>query len=358
MSGWIQFKQVSKAYSTQAGHVQVLREIDLEIERGEFVAIIGKSGSGKSTLLNMLTGIDRPTTGQVRVGETIVQQLSESQMALWRGKNVGIVFQFFQLLPTLSLLDNVMLPMDFANRYTLRERKTRALELLEMVDMHAHAEKLPAALSGGQQQRVAIARALANDPPLLVADEPTGNLDSATADSIFQLFRQLVAQGKTIVMVTHDSDFARRATRTIVVADGAIVNTYVARALTALDMNQLSLAAANLERVVYPPGSYIIRQGDAADKFFILVQGECDVLLSHPGGAEINVDHLTPGAYFGEMALVRGGTRTANVRAWNQSAVELMTLDRATFNNLAQQSRELKMELDRIIAARAARIEP
>jgi ABC-type lipoprotein export system ATPase subunit len=355
MPSWIQCKKIEKTYRTPAGNVTVLRDINITIERGEFVAIIGKSGSGKSTLLNMLTGIDRPTSGEVWVGETQLHRLSESQMALWRGQNVGIVFQFFQLLPTLSLLDNVMLPMDFANKFTLRERKTRGLELLETVGMREHAHKLPSAISGGQQQRVAIARALANDPPLLVADEPTGNLDSATADSIFQLFTELVAQGKTIVMVTHDNDMARRATRTIVVADGEIVNTYVARALTALDINQLSLAAERLERAVYPPGSTIIQQGEIADKFFILVQGECDVSLKHPGGSEIVVDHLTPGCYFGEMALVRGGTRTANVRAWKKSPVHVMTLDRETFNDLTQESPLLKQELDQIIAERLKR---
>lgn len=355
MPGWIQFKALQKVYRTAAGDVPVLRGIELDIERGEFVAIIGKSGSGKSTLLNMLTGIDRPSSGEVWVGDTAIQRLNENQMALWRGQNVGIVFQFFQLLPTLSLLDNVMLPMDFANRYTVRERKTRALELLETVGMSEHAQKLPSAVSGGQQQRVAIARALANDPPLLVADEPTGNLDSATADSIFQLFLRLVRQGKTIVMVTHDNDLARRATRTVVVADGEIVNSYVARALTALDINQLSLAAAHLETRVFAPGSLIVRQGEMADLFFIIVQGECDVFLSHPGGAEIMVNHLTPGEYFGEMALVRGGTRTANVRAWNPSPVQVMTLDRATFTQLAQDSRVLQDELERIIAARLDR---
>lgn len=355
MTGWIRFQDVKKTYQTAAGSVSVLREIDLEIERGEFVAVIGKSGSGKSTLLNMLTGIDRPTTGQVWVGETAVHRLSESRMAVWRGQNVGIVFQFFQLIPTLSLLDNVMLPMDFANRFPAREQKTRALDLLELVSLREHAHKLPSALSGGQQQRAAIARALANDPPLLVADEPTGNLDSATAKSIFQLFNELTAKGKTIVMVTHDNDLARRATRTIVVADGEIVNTYVARALTALDINQLSLAATKLEHKVYPPGALIIRQGDAADKFFIIVQGECDASILLPGGTEILVNHMTPGEYFGEMALLRGGTRTANVRAWNESPVQVMTLDRETFDNLARESPVLQAELERIIRARVER---
>jgi putative ABC transport system ATP-binding protein len=171
----------------------------------------------------MITGIDRPTLGQVLVGDTAVHTLSEGQLAVWRGKHLGIIFQFFQLLPSLSIIENVMLPMDFCHMYEPRERRERAMALLEQVEMAHQAHKLPSAVSGGQQQRVAIARALANDPPILVADEPTGNLDSKTANAVFQLFEELAAQGKTILMVTHDSDLARRASRAIVVADGQIV---------------------------------------------------------------------------------------------------------------------------------------
>jgi putative ABC transport system ATP-binding protein len=201
---------------------------------GEFVGIIGKSGSGKSTLINMLAGIDRPTSGEVDVAGTRVDQLDESRMAQWRGHNLGIVFQFFQLLPMLSLLENVMLPMDFCHTYPAGERRTRALRLLDMVGMADQAGKLPSALSGGQQQRVAIARALANDPPIVVADEPTGNLDSKTAESVFSMFEALVKQGKTIVMVTHDSALARRVKRTVLIADGEIVNEWLAHALPLL----------------------------------------------------------------------------------------------------------------------------
>jgi putative ABC transport system ATP-binding protein len=188
------------------------------------VAIIGKSGSGKSTLINMITGIDRPTSGEVLIGDTAVHTLSEGQLAVWRGKHLGIIFQFFQLLPSLSIVENVMLPMDFSNMYAPHERSERAMTLLEQVEMAHQAHKLPNAVSGGQQQRVAIARALANDPPILVADEPTGNLDSKTANAVFELFEGLAAQGKTILMVTHDSDLAGRASRAIVVADGQIVS--------------------------------------------------------------------------------------------------------------------------------------
>ena len=221
----ISLDNVVKEYETAAGAYVALRGINLRIDRGEFVAIVGKSGSGKSTLINMITGIDRSTSGVVRVAGVDLGGLSEGKLAVWRGRTIGIIFQFFQLLPTLTVAENVMLPMDFCNIGTARERRARAAALLERMDLSEQADKLPAALSGGQQQRVAIARALANDPPLLVADEPTGNLDSRTADSIFHLFEQLAEQGKTVVMVTHDNDLSNRAGRAVVVADGQIVSS-------------------------------------------------------------------------------------------------------------------------------------
>ena len=231
----ITLRGVTKSYATPAGAFQALKSIDLEVAPGEFVAVIGKSGSGKSTLSNMITGIDRPSTGEVIVACTPVHTLREGQIAEWRGRNVGVVFQFFQLLPTLTVLENILLPMDFCNLYTARERKERALHLLEQVEMVEHAGKLPTALSGGQQQRVAIARALSNDPSIVVADEPTGNLDSRTADAVFHLFENLVAEGKTILMVTHDDDMARRVTRTVTIADGQIASdTGAARAQIAV----------------------------------------------------------------------------------------------------------------------------
>ena len=219
----IDLRQVAKAFETPAGPFMALKQIDLQIDAGEFSAVVGKSGSGKSTLLNMITGIDHPTSGAVLVGSKAIHQMNEEQVAIWRGRTIGVVFQFFQLLPTLSVIDNVMLPMDFCNVYSRRERQKQALRLLEQVELTQHALKLPAALSGGEQQRVAIARALANDPPIIVADEPTGNLDSKTSADVFVLFENLVAQGKTILMVTHDHDLARRARRVITLADGEIV---------------------------------------------------------------------------------------------------------------------------------------
>ncbi len=195
----------------------------MQVDEGEFVAVVGKSGSGKSTLINMITGIDTPTSGEVFVASTPVHALNQEQLAVWRGKNVGIVFQFFQLLPTLTVAENVVLPMDFGNVYSPRERRERAIALLDKVGIADQADKLPANLSGGQQQRAAIARALANDPPVLVADEPTGNLDSHTSEAVMQLFADLAADGKTVVMVTHERDLSRYFTRTITLSDGEVV---------------------------------------------------------------------------------------------------------------------------------------
>jgi putative ABC transport system ATP-binding protein len=219
----IDLRSIVKIYESAAGKVAALNGVNLQIFPGEFVAVIGKSGSGKTTLMNIITGIDRPTIGEVFIAGTALHNLNEGATAVWRGNSVGVVFQFFQLLPTLNVIENVMLPMDFCHRYSLKERQKRALYLLDQVELVDYANRLPSALSGGQQQRVAIARALANDPPILVADEPTGNLDSTTAASVFSLFEKLVNQGKTIVMVTHDQDLVKQVFRTIFIKDGRIV---------------------------------------------------------------------------------------------------------------------------------------
>jgi len=219
----ISLTDVVKVYDTGEVPFTALRGINLDVSAGEFVGLIGKSGSGKTTLVNMITGIDRPSSGTVVIDGTPVHKLNENQLAVWRGKTIGVVFQFFQLLPTLTVVENVMLPMDFCNMFTPSERPQRALHLLEQVEMADQAHKLPSALSGGQQQRVAIARALANDPPIIAADEPTGNLDSKTADAVFSLMERLVDEGKTIIMVTHDSDIASRVRRSLHVSDGEIV---------------------------------------------------------------------------------------------------------------------------------------
>jgi putative ABC transport system ATP-binding protein len=216
----ISLSHVSKTYETPAGKFAALQDVDLEIRAGEFVGVVGKSGSGKSTLLNMVAGIDRPSSGSVAVAGTEVHALSENNLAAWRGRNVGFVFQFFQLLPTLTAAENVMLPMDFSKSIPLRERRKRAISLLDRVGVERHADKLPATLSGGEQQRVAIARALANEPPLVLADEPTGNLDSITATEILDLFRDMANRGTTVVIATHEADIARVIDRKIEISDG------------------------------------------------------------------------------------------------------------------------------------------
>ena len=219
----ISLQQLSKSYDTPAGECRAVRNISLEIGSGQFVAISGKSGSGKSTLLNLAGGIDRPSSGAVVVGGTAIQGMSESELARWRGRSIGFVFQFFQLLPTLTAVENVMLPMDFLRAVPVGERRGRAMTLLESVGVADQAAKLPATLSGGQQQRVAIARALANDPPVLLADEPTGNLDSQTGASILRLFAKLAADGRTVVIVTHERELAGLVDWSVELADGVMV---------------------------------------------------------------------------------------------------------------------------------------
>jgi len=219
----IELRGIGKSYQTPAGKFPVLREINLEIITGEFVAITGKSGSGKSTLLNLIAGLDSPTKGELMVARTPIHRMAENALARWRGKTIGVVFQFFQLLPTLTTAENVMLPMDFLDARPAKQRRARALELLELVGIADQADKLPAALSGGQQQRAAIARALANDPPIVIADEPTGNLDSETARIVLNIFRKLSDLGTTVIVATHERDISAAADRIVGLADGNLV---------------------------------------------------------------------------------------------------------------------------------------
>ena len=224
MPDFIRFKQISKSFESAAGRFDALKSIDLNIGQGEYLAVVGKSGSGKSTLLNMLTGIDHPSQGTVIINSTDVHALNESRLAKWRGENIGIVFQFFQLIPTLTILENLQLAMDFVDIIPKGERKKRAESLLGQVDISEHADKFPSALSGGEQQRAAIARALANDPPVVVADEPTGNLDSKTTSDVLELFARLVAKGKTVVVVTHEDLSDYEYDRVITLNDGFVVS--------------------------------------------------------------------------------------------------------------------------------------
>jgi ABC-type lipoprotein export system ATPase subunit len=334
----IDLRDVHKYYKTAAGDFHALNSVDLQINPAEFVSVIGKSGSGKSTLLNMIAGIDRPTSGEVYVNGTAVHELNENRMARWRGKNLGVVFQFFQLLPTISVIENIMLPMDFCHTYPMRQREKRALELLEMVELAEHAYKLPTALSGGQQQRVAIARALANDPPIVIADEPTGNLDSKTADSVFELFRNLVEQGKTMIIVTHDSGLAKRTDRTALITDGEIVNEYVAKVMPSLSREQLLHATHIAREQSYPAGSIILAEGTNADAFYIVTQGTVEIVLPRPNQSDVIVVQLGPGKYFGEMEFFHDRRSRASVRASKAGPVEVLSIGYAEFGELLSQS--------------------
>src|SRR5215216_4295344 len=311
----IDMQDVHKYYKTAIGDYHALKNIDLCICAGEFVSIIGKSGSGKSTLLNMITGIDHPTTGEVYVNGMAVHALNENRMARWRGKNLGIVFQFFQLLPTISVIENITLPMDFCRTYPMREREQRALDLLEMVELKEHAYKLPTALSGGQQQRVAIARALANDPPVIIADEPTGNLDSKTAESVFAMFNQLVKQGKTIIIVTHDSGLAKQTDRTALIVDGEIVNEYVSKAMPTLTQEQVWQATHSAKRLTFEPGAMILTEGTNAECFYIVAKGTVEVVRPRENQSDVIALQLGPGKYFGELEFFHETKHRASIRA-------------------------------------------
>ncbi len=334
----IDLREVNKYYKTAVGDYHALESVDLQINAGEFVSIIGKSGSGKTTLLNMITGIDRPTTGEVWVNSTAVHGLNENKMARWRGKNLGIVFQFFQLLPMISVIENIMLPMDFCRTYPLNERRKRAMELLELVELADHAHKLPTALSGGQQQRVAIARALANDPPVVIADEPTGNLDSKTAESVFALFNDLVAKGKTIIIVTHDSGLAKRTHRTALIADGEIVNEYVAKAMPTLTPGQLLQASRTAKTQAYEAGSMIFSEGTNADAFYIVAKGTVEVILPRLNQSDVVAVQLGPGRCFGEMEFFHEKKHRASIRASEAGPVEVLAIGYDKLSELLNQS--------------------
>jgi len=348
----IRLHKVVKVFRNAAGEFTVLKGLDLTIKQGEFVAIVGKSGSGKSTLLNMITGIDHPTSGQVVINHTDLYSMSESQRSLWRGKNLGIVFQFFQLLPMLTLLENVMLPMDYVDMYDFDERPKRARELLAMVGLEKQANKLPSAVSTGQQQSAAIARALATDPPLIVADEPTGNLDSRSADNIISLFDRMAEQGKTIAMVTHDPSLTERTSRTIIISDGELIDETVALCLPLLKHRQMMEVTRKAERLFFQSSATIIQREQHIDYFFMIVRGTVDVVLQGKNREDTIISHLNVGQFFGEVELLRGGKSIASIRAATGSPVELLALHRDEFVQLLKESPLTEEALGRIVQAR------
>jgi ABC-type lipoprotein export system ATPase subunit len=330
----IQLRQVVKRYKTAAGEYIGLQGVDVDILAGQFVAIVGKSGSGKSTMLNMITGIDHPTSGEVLVNGVNIYKMSESERSLWRGHNLGIVFQFFQLLPMLTLLENTMLPMDFCNAYSPSERPERAMELLKMVGLQKQAHKLPAAVSSGQQQAAAIARALATNPPIIVADEPTGNLDSRSSEEIIDLFNQLVQQGKTIILVTHDPSITKQTIRTLIILDGKIIDETVAQALPLLNHTQMLKVTNLLDHMEIPAGGTIIQKGEHIDYFFMVARGQVDIILEDPKRPDMTLARLGPGEFFGEIELIHGGDSIANVRAAPDSPVNLVALHHKDFTEM------------------------
>lgn len=330
---------IVKTFKNAAGEFTVLKGIDLTINKGEFVSIVGKSGSGKSTLLNMVTGIDHPTDGRVVIGGTdIYTNVTESQRSKWRGRNLGIVFQFFQLLPMLTLVENVMLSMDYADLYDFDERPKRAMQMLELVGLEKFANKLPTMVSTGQQQLAAIARALACDPPLLVADEPTGNLDTKSAGTIIDLFENLTRDGKTVLMVTHDPSLTSRTTRNIIIADGELINETVAKALPWLRHRHMMEFSKLVEAWVYEPKATIISRDAHVENFFMIRQGEVEVVLQDRKQNETIISRLKPGEFFGEIELMRGGRSIANIRASAEGPVELLTIKREDFKRVMDQS--------------------
>jgi ABC-type lipoprotein export system ATPase subunit len=287
----------------------------------------------------MVTGIDHPTEGRVVIGSTdIYTNMTESQRSKWRGRNLGIVFQFFQLLPMLTLLENAMLPMDYADMYDFDERPMRAMEMLKLVGLEQFANKLPSLVSTGQQQLAAIARALACDPPLLVADEPTGNLDTKSATIIIDLFEELARRGKTVLMVTHDPSLTARTTRNIIIADGELINETIAKSLPWLRHRHMMELTKLAEERTYQSNATIISRDAHAEYFFMIHRGEVEVILQDRKHEETIISRLKPGEFFGEIELMRGGKSIANVRAAAEGPVEVLVVQRADFKRVMDQS--------------------
>jgi putative ABC transport system ATP-binding protein len=342
---------VDKIFQTPAGNFTALKSIDIQLDYGKFISIVGKSGSGKSTLINMITGIDHPTQGEIIVGNQHIYEMNESERSLWRGKNMGVVFQFFQLLPTLTLLENTMLPMDYCDIYPFAERPQRAMEILKRVGLEEHAHKLPASVSSGQQQSAAIARSLATDPSLILADEPTGNLDSKSAKIILDLFEDLAKEGKTVIIVTHDPSITKRTDQTIILSDGEIIDETISRALPMLSHPLMLAATKSAKRKKYESSELILQQGVEVDYFFMIVSGEVDILVTNEYDKEFSLARLGVGQFFGEVELTKGSNSIASVRA-AAAGVELALLPKVQFYEIVDGSSLTRNNLNQVASDR------
>jgi putative ABC transport system ATP-binding protein len=364
----IELDNIAKVYKTPSGDFPALKHINACFYPGEFVSIIGKSGSGKSTLLNMITGIDHPSAGQVRIGDTVLLNMNEGQLSVWRGRNLGIVFQFFQLLPMLTLLENTMLPMDFCNMYTQTERLSRAKDLLRSVGLDDFIHKLPGAVSGGQQQCAAIARAMANDPPILIADEPTGNLDTQTAEMVLLIFDRLVDQGKTILVVTHEDTVAQRAGRTLVLCDGELVHPSVVVGLPHLHHRSMLSLTHRLKPLRLEAGAPLFPNGANQIALGLVTVGKVEIhtppevagiperaIYNSQGfsGPVANETVLEPGACFTRFDFQEGNFLPGEM--WSaDTGLELAVLDQVGLDNWLADTHDARANLERLARQRRA----
>ena len=350
---------ITKTFKTPAGEFKALKGVNACFYPGEFVSVVGKSGSGKSTLVNMLTGIDHPTSGRVRVGQTYIHDLNESEMSLWRGRHLGIVFQFFQLLPMLSLIENVVLPMDLCNVYAPDEREDRALELLRLVGLEQYAHALPQSISGGQQQSAAVARALANDPAIILADEPTGNLDSRTAESIFEIFLNLARQGKTIVMVTHDPGLASRTDRTILLSDGEQVDERVARAFPAFSHPRLLWLSHHLEPRFFEPGEFLADRERRQFGLLLVTAGGLEVVSNgHGSQSASRAAVLEPGDFISTADNELAAASISRLQAAQGEGLEALVLEQRHLERWLQEAPADHEKLLQAVQAQLAGKEP
>jgi len=344
----IQLKGIEKTYVNAAGSFTALKNINLNFYQGEFVGVIGKSGSGKSTLVNMITGIDRPTQGQVLVENADIHAMQESKQARWRGLNLGVVFQFFQLLPMLTLVENVLLPMDFCNKYTESEREARAMELLSMMGLEKDAHKLPGAVSGGQQQSAAIARALANDPPIIVADEPTGNLDARTADFVYDKFQSLASEGRTIIMITHDPEIEHRLSRTVLISDGEVIDSLLAHTFPWMPHPVLRACTDSLEHRTLGHHQSLALNGALANTLILVAKGRLWAKPDDPSSSPLTFrpGHFIPGAQLSNSHLPRLSDAYAA-----DDLTEVVILPYPAFQQAAKAYPEVQAQLEQHLTA-------